>query len=207
MRVVGFAILFLFLGGSCAHTETEDVSIDVPPQSSQVYFPVTVGSSWTYKISPAPAESNIETVSIVETLPGNRFKDSRGDIFQLRTSGVHDGSRYLMKMPLAVGHHWMAVRSATVVERYKILAKDLTIAVPAGIFKHCMKIQGEVDIRPGPNQPSTKMKMEWIYAPYVGIIQLTQYVQPQGASEPKRTAQYQLLKYNITKPAVSVTQP
>ena len=116
--LIGFGVGFLFWVGACAHTATETAPDETPPQSSQVYFPVTVGSSWTYKISPAPAESNIETVSIVENLPGNRFKDSRGDIFQMRTSGVHDGNRYLMKMPLAVGHHWLAVRSATVVERY-----------------------------------------------------------------------------------------
>ena len=34
------------------------------------------------------------------------------------------------------------------------------------------------------------MKMEWVFAPYVGMIQLTQYVQPVGMAEAKRTARY-----------------
>ena len=93
----------------------------------------------------------------------------------------------------------MAVPSASVVERYELVAKDLTIAVPAGIFKNCMKIRGEVDIKKGVGQGASRMMMDWVYAPGVGMIQLTQYVQEKNISEPRRTAQFQLMKYNILK--------
>ena len=41
----------------------------------------------------------------------------------------------------------MSVRSATVVERYQILAKDLTIAVPR-VFKHCLKVRAKSTFAP-----------------------------------------------------------
>ena len=193
-------VICLFLVWGCSHDQTPLLG---PSQSAlgtaNDYFPATVGSSWTYKITPAPVEKNIETVTMEKALPGNRFQDSKGNIFQLRTSGIHDGVRYLIKMPLSPGHRWMAVPSASVVERYELVAKDLTIAVPAGIFKNCMKIRGEVDIKKGVGQGASRMMMDWVYAPGVGMIQLTQYVQEKNISEPRRTAQFQLMKYNILK--------
>ena len=188
----------LLFAWGCAHSEGPSNSkASMSLGSANDYFPATVGSSWTYKITPAPVENNIESVTMVKALAGNRFQDSKGNTFQLRTSGIHDGVRYLIKMPLSPGHRWMAVPSATVVERYHLVAKDLTIAVPAGIFKNCMKVRGEVDIKKGVGQEMSRMMMDWIYAPGVGMIQLTQYVHTPDTAEPRRTAQYQLMKYNI----------
>ena len=182
----------------CAHSQDPFVGeTKTVHGTANDYFPSSVGSSWTYKVAPAPVENNIESVTMLKALSGNRYQDSKGNIFQVRTSGIHDGVRYLIKMPLSVGHRWMAVPSASVVERYELIAKDLMIAVPAGIFKNCLKVRGEVDIKQTTASKASRMMMEWIYAPGVGMIQLTQYIYTVTNKEPRRTAQFQLLKYVI----------
>ena len=84
-------------------------------------------------------------------------------MFSDRTSGIHDGVRYLIKNAFVASHRWMAVPSASVVERYELVAKDLTIAV-LQVFKNCMKIRGEVDIKKGVGQGASRMMMDWVYA-------------------------------------------
>ena len=203
-------LLFLIASLTFGCTHTQDPFVAHAQKvygTANDYFPASVGSSWTYKISPAPVEQNIESVTMLKVLSGNRYQDSKGNIFQVRTSGIHDGIRYLIKMPLSVGHRWMAVPSASVVERYELVAKDLTIAVPAGIFNSCLKVRGEVDIKKTAASKASRMMMEWIYAPGVGMIQLTQYVYMEMNSEPRRTAQYQLLKYQIAGQNVPQDSP
>ena len=72
-----------FLVWGCSHDQTPLLG---PSQSAlgtaNDYFPATVGSSWTYKITPAPVEKNIETVTMEKALPGNRFQDSKGNVFR-----------------------------------------------------------------------------------------------------------------------------
>ena len=192
------ALLFLSacvqFGCQTASTaKVEDVS--ERSQAARDYFPLAVGNSWTYEISPAPQGQEKDTVTIVSRDEEGFFADDHGGRLQHRSNGIFDGDRFLLEDPLAVEHAWIAVPTPSSVERYVIEEVDRAVSVPAGNFSDCVVVRGE---QPGRSADGQEMKviLRWVYAPGVGLVELRQHIQLKD-EEPRLLQERRLVTFQL----------
>ena len=176
---------------ACVTTSnTSDAAADVAQ-----YFPLAVGNSWSYRIVPGPPEP--QQVQILKRSDKGFFVDDRGGKLMLKTDGIFDGDRYLLQGPLVVDHSWTALPRNQGLERYRIVATDAVVTVPAGTFSPCVEVRGE---QPTPHgAPPGKLLVSWTYARGVGLIRFEQQVVLDGQA-PMTTAKMDLLSFAL-KPA------
>jgi hypothetical protein len=123
MRTVVFAgpllLCVLCVPTGCA-TDDGAATSQSPAQQAALkardFYPLAVGNTWTYRSTPG---DETRTIAIVREEEGffidNNTPPAR---LQTRSTGVYDGDRFLLEEPLEVGHKWLAVPSASEVERW-----------------------------------------------------------------------------------------
>lgn len=164
---------------------TADAQKNSGVRTSREYYPLAVGNRWTYSLQPAPPDTPPQEAKILDKDGAGFFVDNHGGKLAPRTDGIFDGlqGRYLLQEPVTVGHEWIAVPTATDVEKFKITSVDTALTVAAGSFSDCVVVESK-----GPQvNPLTKQKgiftMTATYAPGVGLVLLTQRFQPEGEAD------------------------
>jgi hypothetical protein len=149
----------------CSHVPKKTDSVF----SIKDYMPLAVGQQWTYATTFQSQPQDDVVVSIVGQ-QGPYFIDNlpKPSRFVVDAHGLRDGSkRYLLKNPLAVGTQWMSVADVKTVERYRIVAIDRKVSLPAGVFKNCVVVSWDVQMK-----PTEFLRNEMTFAPCVGIVEI-----------------------------------
>lgn len=164
----------------------------VRSERARDYYPLAVGRSWTYRITPAPPDMPEGEIAVVSEQDG-LFALNVGGHLGARATSITDGTRNLLEEPLEVGHSWVAVPAPSVVERYSIVAVDAEMKVPAGLFRNCVQVQIEQDVT---SRDGVKGRLVgvWTYAPGVGPIHFIQNVHV-GSAPARKNAEYTLVRY------------
>ena len=197
--VVSVTVLFscaLLLPVGCA-TDDAATSPAAPTEAAALkardFYPLAVGNQWTYRSTPG---DETRTITIVREEDGF-FIDSNTPParLQTRSTGVYDGDRFLLEEPLEVGHKWLAVPSASEVERYEIVATGLELSTPAGFFKDCLRVRAETKQR-GPGGKPVTVVVLWTYAPFVGLIRIEQRLEIEG-EDPRSLMTIELVDFEL----------
>jgi hypothetical protein len=163
-----FFPVLLMVVAACSHVETVDTKKAADAQLEE-YYPLSVGSCWTYATSfQSQAQPDLK-VCIVKEEDGF-FLDNRPVPSRLRfdAAGLRDGKvRYLLKAPIEEGQKWMSVADVRTVEHYQIEAVGKKVKVPAGIYKDCVVVRMEVRI-----SEENSMINRMTFAPGVGIVEI-----------------------------------
>lgn len=183
-------VLVAVIAGGCATTS------DAPAGSERArdYYPLAVGNSWTYRITPAPADMPEGEIAIVAEQDGF-FALNVGGKIGARATSVSDGTRNLIEEPLQVGHTWVAVPAPSAVERYEIIATDAEVKVPAGLFRGCVQVQIEQEVT---SRDGVKGRLVgvWSYAPGIGPVHFIQNVHV-GEAPAHKNVEYTLVRYRV----------
>lgn len=186
-------LLFALIAAGCATTPGAGKG----SARARDYYPLAVGNSWTYRVTPAPPDAPLGEVKVVSEENGAFIVDFGGHQAQLgaRATSISDGTRTLIEEPLEVGHAWVAVPAPSTVERYRILATDVDVKVPAGLFRGCLQVETEQEVT---SREGVKGKLVgvWSYAPGVGPIHFVQKVYV-GDEPPRKNVEYRLMRYRV----------
>jgi hypothetical protein len=162
-----YPVLLMIIAG-CGHVETVDTKKAVTAQLDE-YYPLSVGSCWTYATSfQSQAQPDLK-VCIVKEEEGF-FLDNRPVPSRLRfdAAGLRDGKvRYLLKAPLEEGQKWMSVADVRTVEHFQIESVGKKVKVPAGVYKDCVVVRMEVRI-----SEEDSMINRMTFAPGIGIVEI-----------------------------------
>lgn len=115
--------------------EQGDDTANLTPASH--YYPLGVGSRWSYTVTDRAEPVVIELVGV----EGGYHVDQRGAKLGVDEIGINDGSRYLLQNPVRTGTQWRNVVSATATEHYRILSTLTPCEVPAGAFDDCTQVE------------------------------------------------------------------
>jgi hypothetical protein len=162
------------------------------------YYPLVVGHSWTFIVTPSPPDQPQQTVTVVGENNG-WFEMSVGPPLAARATSVTDGTMDLLRAPLEVGTEWVIVPSAATVLRNKIVAVDAELKTPAGLFRDCVQVQTEQDIRSREGKKG-KLIGVWTYAPHIGPVHFVRRVELEG-EQPKKDVEYVLVGYKLSESA------
>jgi hypothetical protein len=168
------ASLLVACGGAKPQpTPTEQAAVD-----PSLYYPLTLGNSWTYEYTPGARR---ETIQIVGR-DGPWFLDDHRGRVRIDSEGVRDADQYLLHAPLTAGAHWTAVQNL-VVQHFTVTSIDATVKTRAGTFSNCVVVRNESPLP----QNAGKFVTEWTYAPNVGLVQVrTQTFSPRGTQDQSR---------------------
>lgn len=134
------ALAALSITGCSAATQAqrgevaEDLS-NLTPASH--YYPLGVGSRWSYSVTDRSEPVAIELVALQEGF----HVDQSGQKLASDEMGIHDGRRYLLQNPVRTGTKWHNVVSATATEHYRIVSAKAPCEVPAGSFDDCARVE------------------------------------------------------------------
>ena len=187
---VGVLVCALVCAVACA---TAPSSTKAGVLHSRDYFPLAIGNAWTYRMTPSPAEKELDEVRIIDMDAQGFFIDNHGTRFAPRTDGIFDGQRFLLQEPLAEGRTWMAVPSIGEVERFRIVAVDRRTTVEAGTFQDCVEVEATSE-KTGPGGKPMTLRMVWTFAPHVGLVLLEHKI-VEGQAPPRTTARMELVRF------------
>ncbi len=192
------AALGLAAGWGCA---TGPQANDSTALRARDYYPLAVGNTWEYRVTPAPPDAPNGQVKILDKDAHGYFVDNHGSKLAPRTDGVFDGERFLLQEPVEEGHEWIAVPrdQPSVVEHYKITAVGTRAHVPAGNFDGCVEVEAKQDAKNPKTGERAELKMTWTYAPGVGLVKAVQVVKP-DQQPPRTTMTMELVRFEV-KPA------
>ncbi len=157
-------------------------SVSPPRARPADYYPLAVGSEWTWEDQspqlPAGAPS-LRTVRVLERTRDGFFRDSaRGE---LRPGAcVEDRARALLCGPIAVGTRWTSVLSPTSSEHFEIVSVTERVVTPAGIFEACVKVRAVTRAA-----ADTDLINETSYAPGVGPVRIETITVANGKAVPQ----------------------
>jgi hypothetical protein len=167
-RVVVLAIALASFGGCSSTPEPAVASV----RHARDYFPLAVGNTWVYRSVPSREDVPPDEIVIVSKDADGFFIDNHGSRLQSRATGIFDGDRFILEDPLNVGHEWLAVPSASVVERFNIVEVDAIVTVPAGRFTDCVRVRAKQEGPTPDGNHKVTLTMTWTYAPGVGLVEL-----------------------------------
>ena len=124
--------------GACASRTQQVAETSRPSESVSAYYPLAVGNRWTYRVN--GREDKTVDVEVLKQEDGY-FHDNQGGQLAVDGFGVRDRKRYLLRGPLAEGNSWNNVVSVSSTERYRILQSGVPCEVPAGAFRHCVRVE------------------------------------------------------------------
>jgi hypothetical protein len=194
MRPLLVVVVSSLLFASCATTQE---TASGPGLRVKDYYPLALGRSWTYRISPAMADRTEGEITVISEQDGVFSLNVGGKLSAYATS-ISDGKRILLEEPLEVGHTWVAVPDPAAVERYTIVATGVEKRVPAGTFPDCVQVRIVEDVR-DPAGNKGQLVGVWTYARGVGPVHFVQTVSV-GGGPPQETAEYKLLQYSTATP-------
>lgn len=187
------SLFFALVVSSCATTPGGSKG----SSRARDYYPLAVGNSWTYRVTPSPADAPLGEVKVVSEENGFFSVDFGGHQARIgaRATSITDGTRTLIEEPLEVGHEWVAVPAPSTVERYRIVATNADVKVPAGMFRGCLQVETEQEVT---SRDGTRGRLVgvWSYAPGVGPIHFVQKIYL-GDAPPQKNVEYTLLRYRV----------
>lgn len=162
-------LVSLLVIAGCSHVDTAGTGKAVASAHLEEYYPLAVGSCWTYATAfQGQAQPDLKVCIVKEE--NGFFLDNRPVPSRLRfdAAGLRDGKvRYLLKAPLEEGNKWMSVADVRTVEHYQIEAVGKKAKVPAGVYKDCVVVRMEVRIT-----EEQSMINRITFAPGVGIAEV-----------------------------------
>lgn len=167
MTVRPFALVVLALAAGCAHAPPPPAAAPaaVEPLRARDFYPLRVGSQWTYELVAGPKVER-RSVRILSEEQGYFVDDQKGAL-RLDARGLRDRDRYLLEEPIEAGHRWTSVLSVTATERYEILEAGRPCSAPAGTFARCVVVRGTLR-----QDARIQLVNEWTYAEGVGLVGL-----------------------------------
>jgi len=150
---------------------------------TEKYYPLDIGYTWIYKgkFLGQPVDKKIT----IEKKDGSYFVDNTGAMLKHDRDGLRDNKRYLIKTPIKKGNKWLSILSSQSTEHYEIVQTDIKAKFKNEIIKNCIKVRSTARI-----DASKDMVIEWIYAPDIGMLNLSSYIlknkkdwEPQGNIE------------------------
>src|SRR5579862_782565 len=189
----------LILALGCSH----DSSFSIPASN---YYPLAVGDTWTYRMSPGTKVYDAEvmssrtiegtktyamavgdTYSYMAVRPDGVYEYGQGDPSQRRKAVLFDPPQLVYKLPFQVGDEWETPalsepnekNSETVLVDGQVDGVE-SVTVPAGVFPDCVKVTVD-DPRDAPAD-----RTDLWFAPNVGIVKTVTYITV-GAGKPKTT--------------------
>jgi hypothetical protein len=164
-----FCLAFLLFVAGCSHVDTAGTGKAAASARLEDYYPLAVGSCWTYATAfQGQAQPDLKVCIVTEE--NGFFLDSRPVPSRLRfdAAGLRDGQvRYLLKAPLEAGNQWMSVADVRTVEHYQIEAVGKKAKVPAGVYRDCVVVRMEVRLT-----EEQSMLNRITFAPGVGIVEI-----------------------------------
>ena len=164
-----FCLASLLFVAGCSHVDTAGTGKAAASARLEDYYPLAVGSCWTYATTfQGQAQPDLKVCIVKEE--GGFFLDNRPVPSRLRfdAAGLRDGQvRYLLKAPLEEGNKWMSVADVRTVEHYQIEAVGKKSKVPAGVYRDCVVVRMEVRIT-----EEQSMINRITFAPGVGIAEI-----------------------------------
>ncbi len=189
------AVLLLALT-ACTTTSatTPGGSAAAGPKAAE-YYPLSVGSSWTYRVK-LLGEVREQTITL-QSEENGYFKDSVGSQLSVDAFGVRDQMRYLLREPVEPGTHWTNVVSASSIEDYRIVSVE-SCTVPAGTFQRCAIVEGRNKV-----SPKETLVLMLTFAPKVGLVRVATELEAGADKIPQ--SQQELLRYSLApKPGETV---
>jgi hypothetical protein len=180
-------LLILLLSACTHHTPAAKRGLSAKLRAGD-YYPLKLGSSWTYEIQLLGETKAMEVRLLKETADGF-IEDSTGARLKLDALGVRDPKRYLLQEPVEVGHRWTNVVSVSSVERYEIVAADGPCEAPAGSWASCVVVQSTNRIKDG-----ELLVNEMTFARGVGIVRVSTSLESEGRRIPQTSVA--LIKYS-----------
>lgn len=187
------ALAALALASGCAHRAE---TVEAPRLRATDYYPLAVGNEWTYVATVGPAAER--TTRITGMRDGYYVDDAQG-MFKVDAGGLRDDRRYMLAEPIERGRGWKSIVSVASTERYEIVETGFTVSTRAGIFKDCVQVRGTNRI-----DANRDLRVEWTYAPGVGIVRLATAVRD-GTRVVPQTA-WELKSFKLA-PAASAAVP
>lgn len=166
-----------------------------PKDDAGAYYPLGVGNRWVFRASSPSQTSDTFEVRIDSRDAEGFYVSSQGARMMRRASGIFDGDRFVIEEPLEVGHEWMAVPSASAVERFRIVGMRVPVSVPAGSFSDCLQVEMSQTVRAQDGR-SGRLVGIWTYAKNVGPVHFKQWVELPGA-ENIANVEFQLLEFDV----------
>ena len=160
---------------------------ETPPLAS--YFPLEVGSRWTYQVR-SGHQVSVQEVRIVDR-EGRYFVDDQGGALYFDGDGLRDTHRYLVLGPVRRGATWQSTLPDGRVERYEVLATDAMVQVPAGTFEDVIVVRATT-----PADERADLEIEWSWAPDVGLVRMTSTLVTDRAERISQ-AQRELLSHSL----------
>ena len=194
-KILSIVLVTLLSCGALAGCATSQERV-LPRAEAADYYPLDIGNRWVFRAtSPAQAGENFE-VRIDSRDTNGFYVSSQGMRMMRRAGGIFDGDRFLIEDPIEVGHAWMAVPSASVVERFRIVGTKVAVSVPAGSFSDCVQVEMSQSIR-GQDGSTGRLVGVWTYAKNVGPVYFKQWVEfPDVEDVPN--VEFQLLEFEVS---------
>lgn len=189
--------LYVFLGivllgslSGCPATQTRTTPIGTKDDALRLedYFPLHLGSRWTYQIHSHITKSDLKFERKIIRKQGRTFFDNANGQYHYDTYGVREGLRYLLKYPLQVGNRWLSVVGVTEVERYQIVSTKRTVQVPAGTYTNCIVVSSQKKV----GRQDT-LESLFYFAPQIGFVKIAIALERNGQKIPQWT--YELLSF------------
>ncbi len=191
VKMLSFILLFLLF--SCSSVQKKS---DLPnknsdySKSAKQYMPLSLGNSWTYTVNYLGQKGKY-TVKIVKK-EKNAFVDNKNNKLIIDKRGIRDEKRYLLKFPLNNKKPWVSIISPTQKEVRQVVKFDETVKVPAGIFKGCLVVQTDVQMKKGIILHSLNY-----FAQNVGIVKIQTFLEDTINKKLLPQTETELLKFNI----------
>jgi hypothetical protein len=183
-------VLLIPLLAACATTpSTVEKRPEVAGTPAKDYYPLAVGTAWTYKVVALGAPPQEQSVQILKD-EGGTFHDSTGNQLFTDAFGVRDQKRYLLRDPVEVGTEWSNVVSVSSVERYRIVAANVACDSPAGHFENCAVVESTNKVEEG-----KALVNELTFAPKIGLVRISTLLVAAEKRVPQVTLE--LTKYTV----------
>ncbi len=172
---------------ACPAATSKTVQPSKPESSAADFYPLAVGTVWTYEVKLLGETRPIEVTMLRKNADGF-VEDSTGAQFLADSFGVRDQKRYLLRNPIAAGTRWTNVVSVSSIENYEIVGAEQPCDAPAGKWEGCVVVESRNRVQEG-----VTLVNEMTFAPGVGIVRLSTVLESNGKQIPQSTLA--LVKY------------
>jgi len=175
-----FVVVLVLLLAGCA-TSRSARSSDDTRLSARDFYPLDVGTSWSYEINLLSEKRTVD-IRIERESPGGFVVDSTGAQLKADPYGIRDKKRYILHNPIETGTKWTNVVSVSSVEHYKIVATGQPCDSPAGAWKNCVVVQCRNRVK-----KREVLVNNMTFAFGVGIVRASTFLESNGKQIPQST--------------------
>ena len=155
------------------------------------YHPLAVGNQWTYQGHDGKSERTLTISGIKDGF--YVFAEDPNGRLKVDAEGLRDDKRYMLHEPLERGKTWSSIVSVGSTEHYEIADTGFTVSTPAGAFNDCVLVRST-----NRDAQGRVFKIEWTYAPNVGLVRLVTSVQVGDREIPQLSEE--LKSFKLAKP-------